>query len=257
MKIVVFMLLAVFAILTSCGEKKPELAIPVESTAPKTEESEPVKQVVEKFTSYKRFQVKPVNDILLDKELDKTVGQLTLVVSKKDKAGLLELISKSIKIDDAIPAADVDNTVNFTKKWKLDIEPGKSEIWTILDNIIKSGFKKISNEKFGAPYYCFFDYPADIDKQTAGFIIGNNVNIREKPTKDSIVVKQLSNEIVLEKPVSEKVFDTINGEKFQWHRVVMYNGYSGYVFGKFYNPIDTNRIVLEKKDNIWKITELY
>jgi len=108
---------------------------------------------------------------------------------------------------------------------------------------------------FVAPY-TFSDWPEDLDSFDYFAIFGNNVNLRDTPSKDGRVIGSLSYNVVKvdnDKSVMNHAADD-SDQKVEWYKVKTLGGKEGFVHGDFVrSPIDL-RAGFEKKRGVWKLT---
>ena len=103
--------------------------------------------------------------------------------------------------------------------------------------------------------YLFNSFPDDIDAFTHMAIFGNNVNLRERPSKDAPIVETLSYNIVtIDYENSVKVESALEGEgSFQWYKVETLGGKKGFVKSEFVRSSIDFRAGFEKKRGVWKM----
>ncbi len=205
--------------------------------------------------TFKPFQLKPINEASESKDLKKTLDDLLKVIEKKDVEGLKPYIDKNIKIG----FGDGGGINDFITMWELNKNPDKSMIWQELRNAITLGgtFDDNNGSSYSTPYV-FTSFPDDYDVSEYAAIVGNKVNIRDKPSTKGAVVKQLNYDIIKLLPFDVNggsLSETIGNETHDWLKIEMSDGKTGYVWGKFCrSAIDYRANFAKVRNEGWKIT---
>jgi hypothetical protein len=197
----------------------------------------------------------PKNEAYKDSALTDFVCKLQYAIFNKDKNFLLSVVDKNIKND----FGGNDGFEAFKKIWQL--EKDNSPVWFYLSKLISLGgtfsnFKSdtISKTSFVFPYVYNLDVANDtIDIFSLMAITSNNVNVREKPEKNSKTLGQLSYDIV--SVDYERSYPS--SDKKKWYYVTTLDKkISGYVFFEYlWSPVGY-RLFLNKIKGQWKITAL-
>jgi hypothetical protein len=182
-------------------------------------------------------------------ELKSFMEHLMEVVAEKNTDELLNMMSDNIHFS----FGGGSGKEAFMKEWGLDTNPEESDVWKELSDAISFGGTLSDKNLYTAPYI-FVNFPEGYDHFQYGAILGENVNLREKPTSNSNSIMQLSFEVV-EMPgeYSEQTV-VIEGEKYRWVKIRTLDGEVGYVVEKYVrNPVDYRVGVEQQEDGTWKI----
>lgn len=196
----------------------------------------------------KEYQVLPVDEARNDASFLAFRKKFIAAVKRKDVKFLLAALDRDIK-----GSFGGDNGIkDFKAMWKLDAPD--SQIWKQLSIVLNNGgtFSTESGSKTFCAPYSFTLFPAEFDAFEHQVILGNNVNLREKPDARAAVAAQLSYNIVkvdfdssVKKPGSE--------DDYAWYKIETLGGKKGYVSAEFVrSPIDY-RGCFEKKNGAWKM----
>jgi len=175
--------------------------------------------------------------------------KLLNAVQNRDQAFLLSIIAPDI----INSFGGNDGKENFVKIWK----PNKpdSKIWSTLDAILTLGGNfSPDRQEFWAPYV-FAAFPDDKDAFSYLAIVGQNVNVRARPSLDAQVITTLSYDLVKKLdnlPVAE---ETLAGPG-HWLKIATPQGKPGYVAAKYArSPLDY-RAGFKKKNGRWLMVAL-
>jgi hypothetical protein len=284
MKKVSLMIVCILLVLSACGNKETNQEIgnggtnqkPIHETEDKEESqqeenatkkddnnnsdeviesenstSEEEAESVEKEESTEReiVKVEIKDDSSKDPELKTFMEKLKEIVALKDREGLLKMTSDNIHFSFGADGGKE----GFIKKWGLDKAPEQSHIWKELNDALSFGGTLSDGNLFTAPSI-FMSFPEGYDHFQYGAILGENVNVREKPSTNSKSIMKLSYEVV-EMP-GEFLEETleIDGEQYRWVKIRTLDGTSGYVAEKYVrNPVDYRVGVEQQKDGSWEI----
>jgi hypothetical protein len=216
------------------------------------------------FCLWGQNKLYPKNEVYKDSSLTDFICKLQYAIFKKDKNFLLSVVDKNVKNS----FGGDDGIEEFKQMWQLD--SSNSSVWFYLSKLISMGgtfssYKTdtISPTSFVFPYVFNMDLPSDtLDFFWIMAVTATNVNVREKPEKNSKLLGQLSYDIVTVD--DEKSHPPFHGKKLQnatyyvekeWYYVTTLDKkLSGYVYWEYlWSPIDY-RLFLDKINGQWKIT---
>lgn len=206
----------------------------------------------------------PKNEVYKDSSLTDFICKLQYAIFKQDKNYILSILDKNVK-----NSFGGDGGIEeFEQKWLTD--GSNSSLWFYLSKLISLGGTfssyredSISQISFVFPYVFSMNLPSDtLDHFSIMAVTATNVNVREKPDKNSKRLGQLSYDIVTVD--DEKSYPPFQDEKEQrvtyygekeWYFVTTLNKeLSGYVFWEYlWSPVGY-RLFLNKIDGKWKIT---
>jgi hypothetical protein len=145
---------------------------------------------------------------------------------------------------------------DFKRIWKLEAKDSK--FWDEFLRVMRGGgsFGRDNRDRptiFAAPY-TYSDWPNDIDGFDLYAIFGNNVNLRETPSREGRVLGQLSYNIVkVDHDRSKFKPGGEDSREFEWYYVETLGGKKGYVFADFVRSHVDYRAGFEKKGGRWKM----
>ena len=145
---------------------------------------------------------------------------------------------------------------DFKKIWK--IESRDSRFWAEFLRVIRGGgsFGRDNRDRptiFSAPY-TYSNWPDDIDGFEYFVIFGNNVNLRESPSREGRVLDQLSyNFVKVDYDRSTLKPSGEDSREFEWYYVETLGGKKGYVFADYVRSHIDYRAGFEKKGGQWKM----
>lgn len=142
----------------------------------------------------------------------------------------------------------------FRKAWDLD-NPN-SRFWQELGNVLRQGgsFGQEGNTNvFYAPHV-YGRLPQGLDPAQYGVITGERVNVRKSPSRTGESAGQLTYEIVKLAPNPNPQTETIEGETHPWVPIIMPDGSTGYVYGRYIRSPRGLHARFERVDNEWKLT---
>ncbi len=198
--------------------------------------------------------VRPVDEGPTDASFAAFRKKVISAAERKDVRYILGILDPGIKSSFGGHDGGVGDFKSF---WKINDK--SSRFWHEFLLVVRNGGKfdrNGRNSTFTAPYL-FSTMPDDLDQFEYHAIIGNNVNLREKPDDEARVVDRLSYNIVkIDEPAAIK-HTTGSGEwdwVYDWHKVETLGGKKGWVKADLVrSPIDY-RAGFEKKRGVWKMT---
>ena len=187
----------------------------------------------------------PRDDSAKSPELKLFVNDLKEIIRNKDSGKLLELVHPKVQFD-------FDEGVGvekFQQKWTP--EDKNSPLWTIMDKIVGLGGVFVKDRS--NPFFDFvFPYVNEVDLDADEYfntlvVTGKDVNVRERPGLNAVVVGKLTYDIVS--------FDYEKSGDNDWYFVETTDkNISGYVNSDFvYSPVDY-RMFLTKEKGKWMIS---
>jgi hypothetical protein len=202
----------------------------------------------------------PFNTIEKDSSLVKFVNLLKAAATNKDIKFVVTQLDKQVS-----SSFDGENTVEtFIQNWGLMEDSTK--FWSYLSRALELGGTYVDDpEDKSGRYQVVFPYvynykPAlDDDTYSMGFIIGKNVNLREKPDTKAKVKTQLSYDVIsfLEVEDSEDLGTSKNADGDpEWYQIETYDKkVKGWVNWKFVYSLTGPRLFLFKNQaGKWKIS---
>ncbi|MDF0708065.1 SH3 domain-containing protein [Flagellimonas okinawensis] len=186
-----------------------------------------------------------------DYSLSKFLTELTLAVGKQDKQFIVDHLDPHI-LNNFGGDGGIDE---FKMQWNL--EGDSTNLWEILENILLIGGPGHISSTYENSYtlpFTFSDWPEEYDAFEHYYVLGNNVNVRDKPTtENSEVIGQLSYQIVKISDIEENRIS----EETKWlHITTVDNSLSGFVYGKYLVSPIGYRMGLIKRNNGWMINML-
>lgn len=207
----------------------------------------PTEQIIEKNKLY------PVDQAPLDTHFFLFREELLEAIARKDVFRLLEACSQNIKAS----FGGEDTLAEFVEMWQLDKDAENSEVWAILERVLRNGgvFEQ-GRQAFYAPY-TYATFPDDLDAFTHGVISGEGVRLRSQPATNARIVTNLSYDVVEYLPAEEEIRETIGDETHPWVHVKTVSGQEGWVYGKYYaSPIDFRAGFERQADGRWEMVFL-
>jgi len=209
---------------------------------------------------YKRYQIYPAKNQTSDPLLNQTIQKLKQIALSKNIEKLQPLLNKDeFWVHHDMPE-NIDPIDYFLKYWKLNDHPEKSQFWLELELAIRFGCNSYAKNKVVCPYYEYY-YTEDsrlasiLEKPDYGIILGEKVNVRKKPSIKSKVIAQLTYDVVLAPQLGEEaVTEKIGDSSYPWISIILYNGKTGYVYGKYFKRVMSERLYLEKIEGKWLLT---
>ncbi|TGL37829.1 SH3 domain-containing protein [Leptospira perdikensis] len=193
--------------------------------------------------------LKPVDTSREDKDFFAFKQKLEKAIQEKNIKFIDSIIDPQISF---AFSEDGMGKTKFLKHWKLDKNPKNPEFWNRLSQTINLGFT-FKDNIWSAPFL-FNQTPESVDMYNSSLIIGNTVNVRNKPTKKGAILTQLSWEFVKneydETNTSNKA---LPGEPCVWKKVCISDGQIGYICEQYLRgPLDY-RVGFSKKANSWSM----
>ena len=199
------------------------------------------------------FPCEPYDPIFMKLE-DKSKSDVSFMEFKSRLQKAIK--EKDVKFINSITSNDISFAFEeggfgkkaFLKSWNLDKNPKTSNFWETLSQTINLGFN-FKDELWTAPYL-FNSYPESVDPYSQSLIIGNTVNIRDKPSAKGKILTQLSWEFVKneyeENPATQ---NKMPGEPCRWQKVCLSDGQTGYICEQFLRSPFEYRVGFQKTNN--------
>jgi hypothetical protein len=176
-------------------------------------------------------------------------NKLEAAVKKKDKAAVLSMLAPNVRTTGNQQGVDA-----FAKAWNLD-DPN-SRFWTDMATILRQGGSfglQGGNTTFTAPHV-FGRLPQNLDPAQYGVISGERVNIRKTPDRQGETVTRLTYDVVKLAPNPNPKTETIDGETHPWVPIILPDGQTGYVYGRYIRQANGLHAAFERVNNEWKLT---
>jgi hypothetical protein len=198
----------------------------------------------------------PVDQAAANPEFLAFRTELLAAIDRKDTAFLMRHVDPDVKIS----IADPGGKDNFHTIWQLNTDPEASPLWAELKEILNMGgiFYEKELTSFSAPYVF---HAASEDPYEDLFITGTGVRIRKQPGSAGEVIATLTYDRVKAAPINwdqpePLLSETIDGETYDWEKIITQAGDTGYVYGKFVrSPIDT-RVHFKRMSDGWRLVSL-
>ncbi len=185
---------------------------------------------------------------------------LLAAIKRKDVEELVAAMAPDIQLG----FSGDDGRDDFRKQWGLDKDPGASDIWRELFQVLMGGGVWVTDLEDGESSETLFRAPAAFstfngrDAFTQSVIIGEGVNVRAKPNASATILAQLSYELVDLVDVTTQPSPKlrIGDYDYGWTEVKLADGRRGFVSDKFVTSPIGYRVSIEQKDGTWQITQL-
>lgn len=194
------------------------------------------------------YKILPIDESGSDPTLVTFITNLKKITSNKDTAGLFQSLDTAIIVSHG---GGIFGIKEFSKNWKLD-KPDKSELWTILNQILSMGgtWENDEDKYFCIPYTqsnkVFSKYKYDFDWYFTAVCISPKVTVYEEPITTSLKLATLSYDIVEMDPEFMKADFT----KIQ----TIDKKVQGYVRTRDLIYSADQHLVIKKINENWKIT---
>jgi hypothetical protein len=194
------------------------------------------------------YKILPIDESGSDPTLVTFITNLKKITSNKDTAGLFQSLDTAIIVSHG---GGIFGIKEFSKNWKLD-KPDKSELWTILNQILSMGgtWENDEDKYFCIPYTqsnkAFSKYKYDFDWYFTAVCISPKVTVYEEPITTSLKLATLSYDIVEMDPEFMKADFT----KIQ----TIDKKVQGYVRTRDLIYSADQHLVIKKINENWKIT---
>lgn len=169
-------------------------------------------------------------------------------VKKKDKAAVVAALAPNVR------TGNQQGVDAFTKAWKLD-DPN-SRFWTDMANALRQGGSfglQGGNNVFTVPHV-YGRLPQNLDPAQYGVITGERVNVRKSPDRQGETITRLTYDIVKLAPNPEPKTETIDGETHPWVPIILPDGQTGYVYGRYVRQANGLHAAFERVGDEWKLT---
>lgn len=175
--------------------------------------------------------------------------QLHSAIKRHDSKSILNILAPDVLVS----YGGCEGIKCFTQFWKLN-QPN-SQVWDTLSNVLSLGgsFETYKGEKYFCAPYVFSEFPDRVNGEELmgvheyAAIIGQNVNVRLRPSLNAPIVTSLSYDIV-------KLDQTPNNSSGNWLKILAPT--PGYVSIQFIrNPFDY-RACFKKVNGKWLMNAL-
>lgn len=195
--------------------------------------------------TFSYITVPPRNTVEESASAKKFVRQLKKIVEAKDLRALMRHIDPDIHLSFGGDAG----TVDFLRYWNLLEKPENSELWQELNRILKLG-GVMEDKKFITFPYLFTDWPDEFDAFEYQAITGSRVTVRDAPSTEAKVIRQITYEIV--RPIIEDSDD----QPRTWYKIETHDKKVGYVHRDYIRSAIDYRMFFTKSCDDWKMTTL-
>ncbi|MDX9974910.1 MAG: SH3 domain-containing protein [FCB group bacterium] len=169
-------------------------------------------------------------------------------VKKKDKNAVVALLSPNVR------TGNQQGVDAFVKTWNLD--DANSRFWTDIGTALRQGGSfglQGGNNVFTVPHV-YGRLPQGIDPAQYGVISGERVNVRKTPDRQGETLTRLTYDIVKLAPNPDPKQETIDGETHPWVAVILSDGQTGYVYGRYIRQANGLHAAFERVGDEWKLT---
>lgn len=202
------------------------------------------------------------DDSYLDPDFIVFKAQLVLAIEERDSLALSELMA-----DTVWASKDACGTRGCTKEvffqFSFDVHDEKS--WNDLSEIVRFGFRR---RLMGHPYglderehltYQAPSYLNQFNYENTVIILGENVNIRKRPSLTSEIIQPITYDTVscqcqFGMDESDRVFS--KADQIYWLKVTLRNGQKGYVAEHLTSNVISREISVRKINGAWKIISI-
>lgn len=194
--------------------------------------------------------LKPIDEATKDPSFLAFRTKLIAAAERRDAIYIYSIIDPRIKLG----FGGEDGIANFKKTWKLTSK--SSEFWSEFLTVIKNGGGFAEKGRLFTAPYTFSAWPEDLDAFEYLTIFGNNVNLRDAPSKDGKIIGSLSYNIVrvdTERSVMNNAARD-DDRRFTWYKVKTLGGKEGFVNADFVRSSIDLRAGFEKMRGKWKMT---
>jgi len=199
-------------------------------------------------TDLSDYKILPSDESGSDPTLVTFISNLKEIASNKDTIGLFQSLDTAIIVS---YGGGIYGIKEFSKNWKLD-NPDKSELWTILSQILSMGgtWENDEDKYFCIPYAqsnkAFSKYKYDFDWYFTAVCISPKVKVYQEPKTTSIKLATLSYDIVEMDP------DFMKADFTKIHTID--KKVQGYIKTTDLIYSADQHLVIKKIDDNWKIT---
>ncbi|MCL1976123.1 MAG: SH3 domain-containing protein [Firmicutes bacterium] len=196
------------------------------------------------------YQLYPPKENTFDAEFSTVFQKFTDAVYKKDLVVLDAFLNENITFSFGEPAGKK----GFYEFWNLDNRPEQSELWAVLEKILRLGGAYNSEARSYYAPYTYINFPNEFDPYENFAIIEKDVKICEKKDADSTVIGYLSYNIV--QFIYDSEFWSLSDKDFV--RIRIPSGLEGYIQKKFIiSPIEYRLCISCNDNGEWKLNFLF
>ena len=188
-------------------------------------------------------------------------AQLEEAIIEKDIQLLAPLVADRLMMSDNLCPYEGCLKSFFLK----DLEDTGSYYWQILEKITRFGFTYTESQDTKTPVahdkqvFKGPSYINNINTDTETIILGSNVNIRERASLKSKVIRQATFEkFKCDCNITDQTETTYqDADGLLWLEIKLGNGKVGYVAAKFTSSDFSTELVIGKVNGNWKIISIY
>lgn len=177
--------------------------------------------------AYVPMKLTEIDEAGRDEEFQSFRERLISAIKLKDVSLLMNYVGENIDLGGGQSGPDA-----FRRMWNLDSGPAESEIWSALYRVLELGgvFRR---EVFTAPYV-YAKWPEEYPMDEFAVVTGRHVNLREEARSNSAPKGKLTYDIVkLANDDEPRVMEIIGNESYFWEKIILPNGETAYVYGKY------------------------
>lgn len=197
-------------------------------------------------------KLQPLDEARRDPSLIAFREKLLSVVEHHDEATLMQMIGTPIHYSFGIN----EGLNGFRKNWGLDKNSVESDIWPVLEFVLRLGGKFDKSGNFWAPYY-YINWPEDpsLDAFNYGAVTDQHVPMYALPSRKSQVLRGLNYDIVrLLQPLSNDKLPPHSPHL--WRHVMTADGVKGYVSDDHLGSPVGYRAAFKNIKGKWRMTTL-
>lgn len=201
---------------------------------------------------FEAVEILPVDQSSDDPSLSAFKSRLYEIIRARDVDALLAAVDEEVRNG----FGDNNGIEAFKEIWGLDDDPGNSDLWYILSDILDLGgvFLDDDREIFVAPYvYALYDL--DLDPFHHSVVTGDGVNVRAAPETTGPVLETVSYQVVRVLPADDEDLPNIvlDGRQYRWQKVQLPSGTVGYMVDRYlWSPVGY-RLAFGKQDDGWRL----
>lgn len=213
------------------------------------QDSSAVAQIAKQLEEAAPSYLRPADEALIEPDLPLLRDSLIACLEQVNLEALEGLCAKDFQWKKG------DTLLNWQQSQPfLQADSSLTRGWAAL---LKRGgaFETKERKRFQAPYWRA-DFPFSAADSSLGFVDGASVSFRTAPNINAKLINRLNYEVVKRLPLDEdkRVYETHDGKYAAWLLVrVLETEKEGYLFGGFYQSIQTDALWLEKKQGTWRL----
>lgn len=194
-------------------------------------------------------KIYPVDESHLDPSFAEFKARLLEAVERQDLDFLVSIAHPNIRL-----SIEGGSREELQKDWEIFNDNYSGRAWQDLRDMLSLGAVR-NGSRFCAPYL-YTTFPNDLEILRYVVITGSDVPIRAEAESTAPIIGHYSYDIVkyLWRGRGASVWDTIEGEKYQWLRIETPAGETGYVWGKQARRPTEETVCFRKVDGQWMMT---